>query len=344
MAKEDKPPTFRVPGASQAAKAAAARATSSSAPTAAQLGARRQGPGAPGHSGAAPQKEKQETDDDDGFRLVQRRKGRNGGGAKKDLADGQGDGGDSMDLDDSAEPAGGGDDDLDEADDDAPEEAPGPSELRQLWQQEVGVVRQLARQGLSPDHPAMVAAIAARDDAEGKWRGAKTPAPLATRLGWAQKKLDRAISIQAGTRQEMQALERQYNDSMAELQARMAEDSERVRKRRQQLETIQTEAGGGVPSQKMHGADGEAVRRACDTLRQEVAPALAALAEQLGTGTDAWATVNSLLARLSASQQVMDKAAEATAQVFDLADDDESHWSESHDLLPEGQQQRQQEQ
>ncbi len=129
----------------------------------------------------------------------------------------------------------------------------------------------------------------------------------------------------------MSALEKEYDTKKAELQSRMDEDTARVRKRRQQLESIQAEAGG-APAQRMHGADGEAVRRACDTLRQEVAPALAALAEQLGTGTEAWSTVNGLLARLSTSQQVMDKAAEATAQMFDLADGDESYWSESHDL------------
>ncbi len=341
VAREDRPPSYRVPGASLAAKAAVARAASPSAPTAAQHGARRKGPGAPGRGGEASQEEKQLSDDDgdDGFRRVQRRRGRNGGGAKGDQgqADAQraGDVDMDMDLDDSVEPADGGDGDLDEADDDVPEEAPGPTELRQLWQQEVGVVKRLARQGLSADHPAMVAAIAARDGAEAKWREAKAPAPLATRLGWAQKKLDRAITIQAGTRQEMQDLERQFNENMADLQARMAEDSARVRTRRQQLETIQAEAGGGAPTQRIPGADGEAVRKACDTLRQEVAPALAALAEQLGTGTDAWATVNGLLARLSASQQVMDKAAEA-AQFFDLADGDESYWSESHDLQPGG--------
>ncbi len=270
--------------------------------------------------------------EEDGFRLVQRRKARNKGGGKEDRDVEQVEDDDGMDLDDAADPADDDDGGIDGEEVEEPEEAPDPSELRQLWQKEVGVVKQLAKQGLSLDHPAMVAAIAARDGAEDKWRGAKVPAPLATRLGWAQKKLDRSIEIQAGTRQEMSALEREYKSRMAELQSRMDEDSARVKKRRQQLEAVQKEAGGGSPAPRTQGSDGEAVRRACDTLRQEVAPALVALAEKLGTGTEAWETVNGLLAKLSSSQQVMDKAAAATAQTFDLADGDESHWSESHDL------------
>ncbi len=326
----DQPPTFRVPGSSLAARAAAARAAQSPPPSVSPPGARQQGAGAPGPRGAAPPKAKVDDVDDEGFRMVQRRKGRGRGDASND----QGDEREEADVDmdgDSDDSAGDDDGDADVAEDDEPEGAPSPSELRQMWQQEVGVVKQLARQGLSPDHPAMVAAVAARDEAEGKWRGAKTPAPLATRLGWAQRKLDRAVNIQAGTRQEMLDLEQQFKADMAALQSRMDEDTARVKKRRQQLESIQVEAGGGT-GQRRQGVDGEAVRRACDTLRQEVAPALVALAEQLGTGTDAWSTVNGLLAKLSTSQQVMDKAAEASTQVYDMADDDESFWSESHDL------------
>ncbi len=272
---------------------------------------------------------------DDGFQLVQRRRGRGGAGDRKSPVATQQADSEGMDLDEATVHSGDGDDDIDEAEDEATADAPGPSELRQLWQQEIAVVKQLAKQGISPEHPAMVAAIAARDVAEGKWRGAKTPAPLATRLGWAQRKLDRAISIQADTRQEMVALERQFNSSMAVLQERLAEDSERVSKRRQQLEAVQLEAGGGAPTQRVQGAQGEAVRRACNTLRQDVAPALAALAEQLGTGTDAWTSVNSILAKLAESQQVMDEAAEATTQKFDMAEDDDL-WSESHDLQTGG--------
>ncbi len=332
--REDGPPTFRRPGSSLAAKAAEARSAAPAPSPPAQAGPRRQGPGATSPSGAAPPRGSKEVGEEDGFQLVQRRKGKSSGGGKRDPVGTQEADDDGMDLDGATAHAGDDDDDIDGAEDDVTEDAPGPSELRQLWQQEVGMVKQMARQGISPEHPAMVAAIAARDDAERKWRGAKTPAPLATRLGWAQRKLDRAISIQADTRQEMQALERQYKASMAELQERLAEDSERVSKRRQQLESVQLEAGGGAPKQRMQGSQGEAVRRACNTLRQDVAPALVALAEQLGTGTDAWSSVNSILAKLSASQLVMDEAAEATTQRFDMANDDDSFWSESHDLQP----------
>ncbi len=326
----DQPPSFRVPGSSLAAKAAAARAAQSLPQSGPPHGTRQQGAGAPGPRGAAPATAKLDDIDDEGFRTVRRRKRRGGGGGEGDSGDVREEAEVEMDCD-SDDSAGDEDGDADGAEGNETEEAPSPSELRQRWQQEVGVVKQLARQGLGHDHPAMVAAVAARDGAEDRWRGAKAPAPLATRLGWAQRKLDRAVTIQAGTRQEMLDLEQQFKADMAVLQSRMEEDTARVRQRRQQLEAVQEEAGGGA-GQRRRGVDGEAVRKACSTLRQEVAPALAALAEQLGTGTDAWATVNELLGKLATSQQVMDEAAEASTQVYNMADGDESYWSESHEL------------
>ncbi len=129
----------------------------------------------------------------------------------------------------------------------------------------------------------------------------------------------------------MVALDKEYSAKWAVLQARMEEDAERVSKRRRQLQDVQEEAGGPA-TQRLRGGGGEAVRKACDTLRHKVAPALAALAEQLGTGSEAWATVNGLLSTLASSQQVMEEAMEDATPTFDMADGDESVWSESHDL------------
>ncbi len=327
----DKAPSFRVPGASVAAKVAADRATTAASPEARTAGIGKQGQGARGGAGAGSSGDQTDLCDAEGFRLVQRRGARAKPGAKENQVEVQDYDADDVDMGGEADPGTDADDDGDEHVDDGAEAEPEPAVLRQRWQQEVGIVKKLARQGLKPEHPAMVAACEARDGAERKWRGAKPPAPLATRLGWAQKKVDRAINIQAETRQAMEELDKDYHAKRSVLQARMDEDAERVRMRRQQLQAVQEEAGG-PGAQRRRAEGGEAVRRACNTLRLEVAPALAALAEQLGTGSAAWSTVNGLLSTLTSSQQVMEEALEDAAPTFDMADGDESVWSESHDL------------
>ncbi len=171
-----------------AAKAAAARASATATPLAQAAGSGKQGLGARGIAGAGSSKDKAKLCDEEGFQTVQRRGGRTKGGARDNLVDELDSDADDVDMAGDATPEAEADEGADEENDDGAEDEPEPTALRQRWQQEVGIVKQLARQGLKPDHPAMVAACEARDEAERKWRGAKSPAPLATRLGWAQKK------------------------------------------------------------------------------------------------------------------------------------------------------------
>ncbi len=94
-----------------------------------------------------------------------------------------------------------------EAEAGAEESPPTPNTLHPAWQEEVAVVRRLKHQGLAPGHPAMQAACSIRDEAERTWRDAKDPAPAAIRLAGAQAKLDRAIEIQAESRQALMEYE-----------------------------------------------------------------------------------------------------------------------------------------
>ncbi len=328
----DKPPSFRVPGASVAAKAAAARASAAASPLAQSSSLGGQGMGAGSGAGTRPPKGETQLCDEDGFQTVRRRGGRPKVSAAADsTARDLESGAEDVDMAGEATPEEAQEDEVDEEEDEEAEAEPEPAALRQRWQQEIVIVKQLARQGIKPDHPAMVAACEARDEAEQRWRGAKPPAPLATRLGWAQQKLDRAIGIQAETHQKLVALEEEFKAKRAVLQAQMGEDAERVRKRRSQLQAVQEEAGGPA-TQRQRGGGGEAVRKACNAIRHEVAPALAVLAEQLGSGSEAWATVNGLLSTLASSQQAMEEAMADAAPTFNIADEDESVWSESHDL------------
>ncbi len=87
------------------------------------------------------------------------------------------------------------------------------------------------------------------------------------------------------------------------------------------------------------------------TICNEVAPALAALAEQLDSSTPAWATLNGLLSSLATSKALLEKAvAPGGAQAFNIGDAGDnsqwnegqagdwagSEWSESHDLRERG--------
>ncbi len=230
--------------------------------------------------------------------------------------------------------------DLDE--DEAPQQ--GPDELRRRWTQEVALVKKLARQGLPDGHPALAAAHAARDAAEAAWRQAKPPAPVATRLRWAQAKLTRALEVAEATRAAITKAEEDHEKLMVQLRDRRCDDNARVRKRQLAVEELQGEIGGGDPAARTTGGDAAAVLEACGGLCDAVGPELAALAERLSEGSEEWQAVNRVLATLAASQRRVEEAAgvhDAQPQAFDIGDADEgglddmsvaSQWSESHEL------------
>ncbi len=242
------------------------------------------------------------------------------------------------------------DGDVDAAQGDEVEQTPPtPSDLHRAWQDEVSIVRQLKQQGLATEHPAMRAACASRDAAESAWRSAKDPAPAAVRLARAQAKLDRAIELQAETRNALAEYESEHAAKLAVLHSRMDEDRARVRSRRQQLEAIQAEVGAEGLGARARAQQGEAVKEVHRAICGTVAPTIAALVEQLDSATPAWTMLNGLLGTLSSSKALLGKAITATptTQQYDITDEadgdgedgDElegswegSQWSESHEL------------
>ncbi len=232
--------------------------------------------------------------------------------------------------------------------DDAEPAQQGVNELRQRWADEAALVRRLAKQGLPDGHPALVAAHAARDAAEAAWREAKQPAPVATRLRWAQAKLNRALEMAEATRAAIKQADDEHARLMAQLHDRRADDDARVRKRQLAVEELQREIGGGVGSTaRPTGGDASALLEACGGLCNSVGPELAALAERLPDGSEEWQAVNRLLATLAVSQRRVEEAAGMhQPQAFDIGDGDAdeadeddldgmsvaSQWSESREL------------
>ncbi len=217
-------------------------------------------------------------------------------------------------------------------------EQPTAADLHQAWRDEIALIKKLRSQGVQDGHPAMRAAFEARDAAEHAWRSSKDPPPPAVRLGRAQAKLDRAIVLQSEAKQAILDEERGHRERMAALQATMDDCAERVALRRSQVQEIQAEVGAagsqgaGVPRAQM-----EAIKLVHGTICDEVGPTLAALAEQVGTETPAWATLNSLLVKLASSKATLESAAAQPAARYHIGEEADkweswTDWSESHDV------------
>ncbi len=354
-------PTYRVPGASVAARASepAAATVGSGSGAATRVGAKpaaRESKGAEegrdtpaGTSGSGAEV------DEDGFQVVRGNAWRRRAAAATRTASQEGarDQGTDLGRDDDAkvdgdEGAGG------QAAGDADAEGAPPSaeELHQAWLAEVAVVKRLRQQGLAAEHPAMVAACSARDEAEALWRGAKDPAPPAVRLSRVQGKLDRAVAAQAESRAAIVELERAHRAKLMELQTKLDEDTERVRLRRRQLEEVQEEIARGGAGDRTRAKQGQAVQKVHATLASTVAPTISALVDQLESSTPAWSILNGLLGTLSSSQSLLEEAMAsappAPAQTFNIGDggdaagggdvddhrdgDSDTEWSESHEM------------
>ncbi len=329
-----------MPGASVAARAVAgsgggtwanmvkgAASGSAVAPSQAGTGAGRTPTGGGGPASSA---------DDDGFQQVTR-KGRKVGATVAGDAGAQGSGRSAtMDTPNADE----GELTLDatEADDGDGDEQPTVADLQQAWHNEVALVRKLRGQGVQDGHPAMRAACEARDAAEHAWRSSKEPAPASVRLGRAQSKLDRAVVLQSEARQAMLDEEREHRERMATLQATMDECTERVAMRRRQLQDVQEEVGaGGTRGVGAQRAQMDAIKRVHGTICEEVGPTLAALAEQVGTETPAWATLNCLLGKLAETKATLENASTQPAAQYHIGDGADqweswTDWSESHDV------------
>ncbi len=154
------------------------------------------------------------------------------------------------------------------------------------WQQECRVVKSMGAQGAPADSAALAAARIARDEAEQQWRRAQRPHPLATRMGWAQQRLDKAERALTKVRYEQEAYEEEVAKRRKEIDARNEEADRRYRWRQEQLEELHAEAGGVC---KAKADDNQ-----CDMLAREVR----ALVENIDEGTAARGQANLLLAKI----------------------------------------------
>ncbi len=288
------PPTHRVPGASIAAKA--------------EEHARRQPQGMGGGSSA----------DGEGYQPVRNgvapRRGQDTAAegrpvgiptanswaaiAEEDdpmVQDGCGDGDDSADdvADDATEPGDGahatgrpsGDEDDQHAGGDGSADGElGEQDLRQLWQDYQRACRRMERDSTIP--ASFVAqARALRDDAERKWRAAKTPQPLSKRMRWAEADLRAAEAKEEAHRNELAQHLEDSARRTRELEARLKVDEDRTARKRAILQNVLAE---GVPGTDpvADKARTTVAATAATGIATSIAPQLAAAIERLGTPMD----------------------------------------------------------
>ncbi len=280
-------PSFRVPGASAAAKAEEARAQNASAATdTAQEGANNTGDAGGG-----------------AFQLVQK-----GRGAKPVVAQATGsapalrtskswaalveeeeDDHCDVDDDDGDEHPGdedGGDtewggppqhgDGIGEADEELSE-----AQLKGLWMSHCSAVKALER-----DRSVLPAVLASvkhqRDAAERRWRAAKSPHPLHKRLRWAENDVRAAAAKEDARRRELEEHLAQAAARTREIEQRLAIDVARTQRKRDALDAIQREASLGA-----RGGTERAARAAVEGIASDIGPSLAAIIERLGDGDQA---------------------------------------------------------
>ncbi len=236
-----------------------------------------------------------------------------------------------------------GEDGADAHQDHAADDDDDPATLRQKLDEEEATVKVLTRGGMSAEHPAMRAAVAARDAALQAWRSARTPHPVARRMGWAQRRLDKALHQQDRLRDELHKFDQETRERRDKIIARFDLAKDRVRRQRDELEALQEEASAELHSTRRPG--GGLFAKLAGGMRNTVAPNVAALAESLPAGSEASKHVAQLMAHLEGMQHELEQRASEEGQEggyeeYDIADggyadgrsDDDYVWSESHEL------------
>ncbi len=270
---DDKPPTFRVPGASAAARAEAERARSDSEGfTSAKGGrtAKTDAKAAGAQSGQPCQQKPPVATKNSWAELAEEDDGDPG---DAEMADAR-----ATEGDEDGDQEGGIEGPGDEVDD---EDVPSEGELRSRWQAHCAVVRRLERDG-QPLPPGLLANVKAqRDAAERKWRAARTPHPLHKRLRWAEADLRAAEAKESSRRKELEEHLERVAARTREIEERLAVDEARTERKREALRNLQKEGGLAY-----RPAMEKAARVAIAGIGTEVAPALSAIIERLGDGEE----------------------------------------------------------
>ncbi len=196
------------------------------------------------------------------------------------------------------------------------EDGPTPEELRQRWLRECSAVKALAAQEKHSSSAALAAAREARDLAEQEWRRARKPAPLSVRMGFAQRKMDKAEAALTRIRLQLNEFDEETERRRDELCKRIQEADARYRSRVAQMDDLHAEAAGLATDAAAGGTADRATREGavCDMVAME----LQAIAETLDEGDDARGRINLLLSKVATAAAT----AHPQAEQYDIGYDD----------------------
>ncbi len=197
-----------------------------------------------------------------------------------------------------------------------------PKRLRAAYEEHARAVKSMERAG--GFGPALETMRGARDEAERRWREAKSPAPLSKRLAWAETKLQRAQSTLERARLQLEQFDEEANRRRAELCERIHEAEGWCSWRREQLEGLHSEAAEGAADKgtgaAAAGGGNPEVRQ---TLRVQVLPEMQSILEAVQGQADLHERLSMVFTNLAnAEVRLAAPEDEGDADRYDLYDGD----------------------
>ncbi len=237
--------------------------------------------------------------------------------------------GDAMDTDEGDQ--GGGHDcwadwteDADEQDGEGGE--PTEEDLKGYLEAAREVLAYAKRQGYPPEHPVRKNAQRQVEEALAEWQAVRPPRAIPTRMGWAEEALQRARRAQTKVEQELEELDKRYEQEREEKLQALQDARERTKLREKNLAELSKEAAAEY---RVDDADDSAkmLQGTFRTLDAEVGPALEAALGKAEQGTEQHAALQRALQAVLVLHGALGVAAGgAPTDFFDMArhDDDDA--------------------
>ncbi len=217
----------------------------------------------------------------------------------------------------------------DEADDTEPAAESDPKQLRANYEELSRAVRNLEKRGgFTQGSTALRALEEARDKAEKAWRSAKPPAPLPTRMAWAEAKLDKAAAAVTKARLAVEELDAAYEQQRELLCQQIHEAESWYRWRQQQVDDLHNEAAEKAPARRSaQGSGGGAEVK--EKIRDQLLPEVQAIMEHAEGNPELLEKLSLLAAGLVDAETRLEGGPNAPAtETFDMAegDSDGGNW------------------
>ncbi len=200
-----------------------------------------------------------------------------------------------------------------------------PGRLRAKYESLARAVRDMEKRapGGRDDDPAIVTLREARDAAEGAWRQAKNPAPLPTRMGRAQVKMDRAAAALTKARYAVDEFDEWVEAQRKELMRRVDEADAWFRWRQQQMEELHQEAGGRANGGGDNGSGDTACSAAVSgRLIGDLLPRVQALMEYVQGNPEIEAQLAGIAEGLHSAGQELEGVQKGTPVHYDIGNGD----------------------